>query len=69
MSDDKVFKTIDLIGSSDAGIEDAIQTAIGRASNSMRNISWFEVNEIRGHVSDGEIAQYQVGLKVGFRLD
>jgi flavin-binding protein dodecin len=50
-------------------IEDAIQTAVGRASRTLRQVGWFEVVETRGHVEDGKVAHYQVSLKVGFTLD
>ena len=65
---DNVYKVIQLVGSSTTSIEDAIQTAIGRASATIRDIRWFEVLETRGHVEDGRIAHYQVTLKVGFTL-
>lgn len=66
---DSVYKKIDVIGSSSESIDDAIQRAVARASETIKNINWFEVDEIRGHVEDGKIAHYQVGLKLGFRLD
>ncbi|MEW2914619.1 dodecin [Leisingera sp. JC11] len=66
---DAVYKTVDVVGSSQSSIEDAISGAIGRASKTIDHISWFEVGEIRGHVEDGKVAHYQVGLKIGFRLD
>lgn len=66
---DSVYKTVDIVGSSAIGVEDAIQGAIGKASKTIHHLSWFEVGEIRGHIVDGKIAHYQVGLKVGFRLD
>jgi len=56
-------------GSSGKSIEDAIQTAVGRASQTLRQVGWFEVVETRGHVEDGKVAHYQVTLKVGFTLD
>ncbi|HEX7005230.1 MAG TPA: dodecin [Trueperaceae bacterium] len=66
---DHVYKKIELTGSSEKGIEDAIATAIARASESVRNMRWFEVTETRGHIENGKIAHYQVTLKVGFTLD
>ena len=64
-----VYKLIDLVGSSDVSVSDAIQNAITRAAATVRNIKWFEVVQVRGGVSDGKFAHYQVTLKVGFTLD
>lgn len=66
---DHVYKVVELVGSSDTSIDDAIEAAISRASNSLRNLRWFEVKQIRGHVDDGDVSHYQVVLKVGFTLD
>ncbi len=66
---DHVYKTIDLVGSSKIGIEDAVQKAIARASKTVRNMRWFQVTETRGHIEGGKLAYWQVGLKVGFTLD
>ena len=66
---DHVYKIIDLVGTSDTSIEDAIQTAIARASRTMRNLRWFEVVQMRGHVEGGQVRHYQVVLKVGFTLE
>jgi len=67
--DDNVYKILELTGSSKSGIEDAIQTAIARASATIRNIRWFEVTETRGHVENGKVAHYQVTLKIGFTVE
>jgi len=64
-----VYKSIELTGSSDTSIEEAIQTAIGRASKTIRNLRWFEVIETRGQVENGRVAHWQVTLKAGFTLD
>ena len=66
---DHVYKIMELVGSSDQGIEDAIRTAIGRAAETIRHIRWFEVVETRGHVAEGKVMHFQVTLKVGFTLD
>ncbi len=66
---DHVYKTIDLVGSSKIGIEDAVQKAIARASKTVRNMRWFQVTETRGHIEGGKLAYWQVGLRVGFTLD
>lgn len=64
-----VYKTLELTGSSPTGIEHAVQTAIAKAHESVRNIQWFQVTETRGHVVGGKVAHWQVGLKVGFTLE
>ena len=64
-----VYKTIELVGSSALGAEDAIRTAVTRASQTVRNLRWFEVLETRGHIENGEIAHWQVTVKVGFTLE
>jgi flavin-binding protein dodecin len=65
---DHVYKIVELVGSSAVSIEDAIQTAIIRASQTLRNLRWFEVKETRGCIEDGKVQHYQVTLKVGFTL-
>ncbi|HEU0306763.1 MAG TPA: dodecin [Lysobacter sp.] len=64
-----VYKSLELTGSSTTSSDEAIRTAIERASVSMRNIRWFQVVETRGQVEDGKIGHWQVTLKVGFTLD
>ena len=64
-----VYKTIELTGSSSKGIEDAVSTAIAKASETVRNMQWFEVVETRGHIQDGKVAHWQVTVKVGFTLE
>jgi hypothetical protein len=64
-----VYKLIELTGSSPTSSDDAVQRAIAKASESVRNIQWFELTETRGHVVDGKIAHWQVSLKVGFTLE
>ncbi|MDO5681801.1 MAG: dodecin family protein [Propionibacteriaceae bacterium] len=66
---DNVYRTIELVGTSADGIDEAIENAIGRASESIPQIGWFEVTQIRGHVDGGKVAHYQVSLKVGHRLE
>ena len=67
--DEHVYKLLELTGSSTVGIEDAVQKAIAKAHQTVRNIHWFEVTETRGHVADGKVAHWQVSLKVGFTLE
>ena len=69
MSDDHVYRVIEITGSSPKSISDAIQTAVSRASKTLRNLRWFEVVQTRGHLDGGKISHYQVTLKVGFTLD
>ena len=64
-----VYRKSEIVGVSDTSVSDAIETAVARATKTLRNVDWFEVGEIRGQVKDGKVAQYQVTLKVGFRLD
>ncbi len=59
----------EVVGSSTTSIDDAITTAVGRANTTVRGLDWFEVTEIRGHLEDGKVAHYQVGLKLGFRME
>lgn len=66
---DHVYKYIELTGTSAKGIEAAIENAIARASDTVRNLRWFEVTETRGHLEDGKVRHWQVTLKVGFRLE
>ncbi len=66
---DHIYKKIELVGSSPTGVEDAVNNAITRAGESVRNMRWFEVSEIRGHLEDNKIAHWQVTVKVGFTLD
>jgi len=63
-----IYKVVELVGSSEKGIEDAIQGAISRACTTVDNVRWFEVTETRGHVDGGKVSHYQVTLKVGFTL-
>ena len=67
--DDHVYKVVELVGSSQTSIEDAINAAVGRAGKTLRNLRWFEVIQTRGHVEDGKVRHYQVVLKAGFTLD
>ena len=66
---DHVYKTIELVGSSTRGMEDAVQKAIAKAAETVRNIRWFEVIDTRGHVDQGRVAHWQVTLKLGFTLE
>ena len=69
MSTHHTYKKIEIVGSSRTSIEEAIENALAECAKSVRNMDWFEVTEIRGHIRDGEIDHIQVGMKVGFRLE
>lgn len=64
-----VYKMIELTGSSPVSIEEAVGAAIAKASETIRNLQWFEVTDTRGHIVDGKIAHWQVTLKIGFTLE
>lgn len=66
---DSIYKTVDIVGSSSKSIEDAIEGAVAKASKTVKNLNWFEIGEIRGHIEDDKVAHYQVAMKLGFRLD
>jgi flavin-binding protein dodecin len=64
-----IYKTIELVGSSTVGVEDAIRKAIAKAAETVRNLRWFEVTETRGHIEGGQVAHWQITLKIGFTLE
>ena len=64
-----VYKKIELVGSSREGVDDAIRRAVAKAGQTLRNLDWFEVKEIRGWIDEGEVQHFQVTLQVGFRLE
>ena len=66
---DNIYRKTEIVGTSETSVDDAIKGAISRAAETIRQIGWFEVSEIRGHVENGEVAHYQVTLKVGFALE
>lgn len=63
------YKITEIVGSSPDGVDAAIRSGIARADDSLRNLDWFEVTEIRGHLEEGAVAHFQVTMKVGFRLE
>ncbi len=67
--ENRVYKTVDLVGTSDKSVDDAIRTAIKRASATIRDLKWFELVEVRGQITGGEVSAIQVGIKVGFGLE
>jgi flavin-binding protein dodecin len=68
MTSENTYKVIELVGTSPEGVEKAIENAIGRASQTLQGLDWFEVNEIRGYIKDGQVGWYQVKLELGFRV-
>ena len=66
---DHVYRLSEIVGSSPTSVDEAIRTAIAKASQTVRNIEWFQTEEIRGQVVKGEVAYFQVRLKIGFRVD
>ena len=69
MSDHHIYKKLEIVGSSTTSIEDANNNAIAECSKSVKNVEWFEVMETRGHITDGQVAHFQVTVKVGFRIE
>jgi dodecin len=65
----RTYRVTEIVGTSPDGIEPAISNALRRAGQTLRHLDWFEVTQIRGQITDGDVAHYQVGLKVGFRLE
>ncbi|QEV21562.1 MULTISPECIES: dodecin [Streptomyces] len=66
---DHTYRVTEIVGTSHEGVDQAIRNGIARASQTLRSLDWFEVTQVRGHIENGEIQHYQVGLKVGFRLE
>ena len=66
---DHTYRVTEVVGSSPDSIHQAVRNGIARANQTVRNLEWFEVTEIRGHIVDGDVGHFQVGMKIGFRLD
>ncbi|GAB5387564.1 MAG: dodecin family protein [Alphaproteobacteria bacterium] len=64
-----VYKKIEIVGSSPESMEKAVENAVAKAGESVKNMNWFEVTETRGHIDDGKVAHWQVTVKIGFRVD
>ena len=64
-----VYKKIEIVGTSTSSLEDAIQNAVGKAAQTVRRMGWFEVEEVRGAIEEGQVTQWQVGVKIGFNLE
>ncbi len=63
------YRVTEIVGTSHEGVDDAIRNGLSRAAETVRNLDWFEVTQVRGHLEDGRIEHFQVGMKVGFRID
>lgn len=63
------YRVTEIVGTSPDGLDAAVRNGIERASQTLRNLDWFEVTQVRGQIEEGRVAHYQVGLKVGFRLE
>ncbi|MFJ6632057.1 dodecin [Streptomyces sp. NPDC091376] len=63
------YRVTEIVGTSHEGVDQAVRNGIARANQTLRGLDWFEVTQVRGNIVDGEIEHYQVGLKVGFRLE
>jgi flavin-binding protein dodecin len=66
---DHTYRVTEIVGTSPDSLQQAIRNGVSRAGQTLRNLEWFEVSEIRGRITDGAVEEFQVGLKVGFRLD
>jgi dodecin len=66
---DRTYRVTEIVGTSPDGIEDAVRNGVRRAGQTLRHLDWFEITEVRGQIVDGEVAHFQVGIKLGFRLE
>ena len=66
---DRIYRVAEIVGTSPNGVDDALRNAVTRANQTLRNIDWFEMTEVRGHLADGQVADWQVTVKIGFRLE
>ena len=66
---DNTYKVTEIVGTSTNGVDEAIRNGVSKASQTLRNLDWFEVVGVRGHLVDGGIGHYQVTMKIGFRID
>lgn len=65
----RTYRVTEIVGTSPEGVDAAIRNAIERASQTLRHLDWFEVTQVRGQIKDGAVEHFQVGMKVGFRLE
>ena len=69
MADGKVYRVTEVVGTSKDGVREAVTNAVKRANETLRNLDWFEVAEVRGTIENGEVGEFQVAVKIGFRLE
>jgi flavin-binding protein dodecin len=65
---ERTYKLIELVGVSEKSIQEAVRNAVARASRTVKNVDWFEVTEVRGLVKSGKVSEFQVKVKIGFRV-
>ena len=65
----RTYRVTEIVGTSTTGVDEAVRNGIARASQTLRHLDWFEVTQVRGQVKDGSVEHFQVGIKVGFRLE
>ncbi len=65
----RTYRVTEIVGTSTDGVDDAVRNGIKRASETLRHLDWFEVTQVRGQITDGDVQHWQVGIKVGFRLE
>ncbi|MET7289169.1 dodecin [Streptomyces sp. NPDC005573] len=63
------YRVTEIVGTSHEGIDQAIRNGVERADQTLRNLDWFEVTQVRGQIENGRVEHYQVCMKVGFRLE
>ena len=66
---DRTYRVTEIVGTSPESVEEAVRNGIRRAAQTLRHLDWFEITEVRGQIEDGEVAHFQVGMKLGFRLE
>ncbi|WP_433338386.1 dodecin [Spirillospora sp. CA-294931] len=66
---DRTYRVTEIVGTSPESVEQAVRNGVKRASETLRHLDWFELTEVRGQIVDGQVAHFQVGMKVGFRLE
>ena len=65
----RTYRVTEIVGTSETGVDDAIRNGIARAAQTLRHLDWFEVTQVRGQIKDGDVEHFQVGMKIGFRLE
>jgi flavin-binding protein dodecin len=66
---DHTYRVTEIVGTSHEGVDAAVRNGVARAAQTLRGLDWFEITQVRGHIVDGEVEHFQVGMKVGFRLE